>query len=252
MARVLVAVAIAGVLAFVALGWALPVAVERGVEAALGDVASAVAGGAAPPVIEARIAERPALRLIVGDVGDITVTTRGAPAETLPAIAAVTTGLHGVRFDVWGLVTRRQATLVRARDLTATLTIGEQALSACLGGPGAGLVGAGLSGAVLRLGEGAAEVSGELKAAGRTFRLRVVGRLVPRGDWQVAFAPDDIILDDVAFGPHVTSKLVEVMGGPAPWLDLGRLPVPLRVQSVTCDEGRLTIVGAAEAAATAR
>jgi hypothetical protein len=236
MGRVLVAVVVAAALVCAAVEWGLPVAVERGMAAALAGAAGD--GGTAPPAIAVDVGTRPALRLITGDIGDMTVTSGGAGAAAGLAVAAVATKLQGVRFDVAALLSERRASLTRSRDMTSTLTIDEAALNDFLKrAPG------GLSDAAVRLGPGTAEVSGYLNVNGRSFRVKATGRLSPLGVSQVAFAIQDITVDDVPFGPQVTSKLVEMLGGPAPWFDLARLPVPLGVQSVACAAGRLTIVG---------
>ncbi|MCL6451591.1 MAG: DUF2993 domain-containing protein [Acetobacteraceae bacterium] len=233
MLRVVLAVVIVLAILAGAIQWLVPRVVERGVEAALADYAAGEGGGP-----EVQFLNRPALRLILGQVERVTVESRSVKAAGL-LIDRMTVALEGVALNLRQLLAHREFQVRRGERLEVELEIGEAALNRYLWEAVKEL-----KDSRMRLAKDRATLNATLVLPeGTSFKLGIQGRFVPVGPARVGLVVDQLSIDDQVLPAGLTSKLIQVLGGPEAFIDLGLLPVPMTVTSVEMGEGKLLIRG---------
>lgn len=185
--------------------------------------------------VEARVRSFPALRLLQGDVGAVTVEISGVELDRVRVAEIVVTGRR-VRVDVEALKERR-VEVRSAEELRVRFAFAAEDLAAALEEAAGGLVPM----VVELLPPDAVRLVGRFEILGETFQFGVDGRFEVVAPTRIRWVPVGVIFSDA----RVSGGFVEeILGGLGLEVDVGEMPLPLRIERVSVIDGRLIVEAA--------
>jgi hypothetical protein len=216
------------ILTLVAGEFVLPWVVARGVESGLERTLGVGSD------LEVSLTVRPALRMLLGRVDNITVETRRVRTATL-TIDSMAVTVSDIAVNL-GDILRRKLDVSRSASIGTVIRISEGNLRRYVLDNVEGL-----TDPQFKVFSGKAALSGYMKFAGKPVLVAAEGRFVPSGETKVAFAVDVLSIDGERLPDRVAETLVAALGGNELFIDLGKFSVPLVLREVRMSEGWLTI-----------
>ncbi len=221
-------------------GLVLAMAFVAGTEAFVPSfLAERVAGGLKEALgdgtVRVQLAAFPALRLLAGDVDRMTVTVEGLVVDGL-ALDSLRLEAANVHVDLPGLLRGRDWRPSYRDEVTVEAVITENALTE--------LVRARLPAQVdvaVRLDAGGVELSGRTEVLGLPMDVNVRGRVAAeQGGTRLVFVPEQIVVGGQVLADWVAQGIRQMYTAA---VDLRGAPVPLVVEEVVHEPGRLVIAG---------
>jgi hypothetical protein len=208
----------------------LPRIVAKGLEVGLG---RALGQGEA---LEVSLKARPALKLLVGRVDELTVESKQAMAATL-AIDSLAVTMEDIALNLRELLgSSKRLTVSYNARIGATIKIGEANLRRHIAENVPGF-----TDPSVKISPDRVSIAGCLKFAERFFVVSAEGRFVGNGEQRVDFVVDKLSLDSEPLPPGLASAVIAALGGPELFIDLGRFPMPLVLKEVKLLDGWLVI-----------
>ena len=211
----------------------LPRIVAQGVEIGLASML-----GGEP---EVRLRAYPALRLLLGRIDQLTVETHLVEAGAL-MIDTFSSTLEDLAINLRALLTDRALVVERVGRQTVTIRISQDSLRRYLAATVPRL-----QRPEVLLEQGRARFRGEVPLAGRSVTLTIEGAFAfaPDDRSRVVFNPTRLQFNGVVIEVDRLPEFLNLLGGPELFIDLNRLPIPLRGTEVRMRPGWLIITGEA-------
>jgi len=208
----------------------LPRIVAKGLEMGLG---RALGEGEA---LSVSLKARPALKLLVGRVDELTVENKQVKAGTL-AIDSLMVTVEDIVLSLRDLLgSSRRLTVSYSPVIGTVIKISEANLRRHIAENAPGFIEPSV-----KISADGVDIAGGLMFGGRMFVVAVEGRFVAGGEHQVDFVVDGLSLDNEPLSPGLTAAVIGALGGPELFIDLGRFPTPLVLKEVRLLEGWLVI-----------
>ncbi len=208
----------------------LPRIVAKGLEVGLG---RALGQGEA---LEVSLKARPALKLLVGRLDELTVENKQATVATL-AIDSLTVTMEDIALNLRELLgSSRRLTVSYNGRIGVTIKISEANLRRHIAENVPGF-----TDPSVKISPDRVSIAGCLKFAERLFVVSIEGRFVGNGEQRVDFVTDRLSLDNEPLPPGLTAAVIAALGGPELFIDLGRFPMPLVLKEVKLLDGWLVI-----------
>lgn len=202
-------------------------------------MADGLAASLGSTAVEVELKSFPAYRLLTGNVDRMSVTVAGLHVDGL-AVESLRVEAAGVRLDVVGLLRGRQAgdgwRLAQGGDARVEAVVTAAALAA--------LVRARLPAEMdvqVQVDVAGVELRGRTNVLGIAMDLAVRGRVAPSsGGRRLEFVPETVFVGGQALADWVAQGIREMYTAA---VDLDDAPVPLVVEEVVHQPGRLVIAG---------
>ena len=206
----------------------LPWVVARGVEVGL---ARTLGEGAD---LEVSLASRPALRMLIGRVDQLTVTSERTKTATL-AIDSIAVTVNEIGVNLQDILGRRLS-VSRSASIGTVIRISEGNLRRYVLDNVAGL-----DEPQVKILDGRAAVAGYMSFAGTPILVAAEGRFVADGEQRVVYVVDGLSIDGERVPDRLAQTLTTALGGNELFIDMAGFPLPLAVKEVKTEAGWLII-----------
>ncbi len=175
----------------------------------------------------------PAVQLLAGRVPRLAVTADDVLVDGL-RVEQLQLEAENVRVGM-GPLLRGRSPSIRAGGASVRLTVGSEALTEYARGL------AGVPADIeVDVDEGGVELKGSVELFGGTIHAAVVGRFEADGDSGLVFVPGDVAVEGQSLPPFMVALLRELY---AVHVDLTEGPLPMAVDEVVHEPGKLVVVG---------
>ena len=177
----------------------------------------------------------PALRMLTGNFGQITVISSNVSAGGLN-LDTLSVTIEDVSVNLRDLLAHKGLTVTHSGATKVVITIGEGSLERYL------LEGVDtLDEPQVLMGTDGMDISGDLTVAGRKIPMTFGGQFALKDEHTVVFNIVRIKVADAAVPEGFVGPFLGLLGSPELSLDLEKFPLPLRGTTVRQEEGKLII-----------